>query len=55
MDKMIEDYFNPKKYGSPEAQSPFAHSDNEEVKRIQSFAQDTILPYSAYMEKHTLA
>jgi len=54
MDKMIDEKFNPQKYGSPEAKSPFAHSDNEEVTRIQNFAQDTILPYSAYMEKKSL-
>jgi hypothetical protein len=54
MDKMIDDKFNPTKFGTPEASSPFAHSDNEEVKRIQSFAQDTILPYSAYMAEKNL-
>jgi len=53
MDKMIDEKFNPQKYGAQESKSPFAHSDNEEVKRIQNQAMDSILPYSSYMEKKT--
>lgn len=54
IDKMIDDKFNPQGYGTPEAKSPFAHSDNEEVRRIQNHTADTILPYSSYMEQKTL-
>jgi len=49
MDKMIDEKFNPSAYGTPNSKSPFAHTDNEEVKRIQNNALDSILPYSAYM------